>query len=340
MALATRWGRSQVIKKTGKFTPIDQWIHHEDAALVTDSCDSNTGPPFGSRYDDQISILGKDFQARAANQRVFLVGCGALGCEYLKGLCLMGVATGERGRIFVTDMDTIETSNLSRQFLFRSTDVGMSKSVTGARVIKDWNPLVNVEGLEKFVGPSTEEFFDDTFWSSLDVCWNALDNVLARQYTDGRCLWYSKPLLESGTMGTKANSEAILPYRTQTYNDGSDPPEVTIAMCTLRSFPYLPLHCIEFAKQALFTETFEFGPGQYEAFRTNTAMFFESLDAMPKPSERWRPLPSHLPLQCTRRFLMKGCAGWRQCRLSSRSLIFKRAVPSISARAFSSRSTS
>ena len=276
----------EVIKKTGKFTPIEQWIHHEDHALVTDECPANLGPVLGTRYDDQIAVLGKDFQARCAEARVFMVGCGALGCEYLKGLSLMGAATSRRGKVLVTDMDTIETSNLSRQFLFRDSDVGHSKSISGARVVKGWNPQMNVEGVEKFVGQSTEDTFDDEFWSSLDVCWNALDNVAARKYTDSRCLWYGKPLLESGTTGTKSNSEVILPFRTNSYNDGVDPPEVGIAMCTLRSFPFLPLHCIEFAKQKLFTEHYEFGPAQYKAFKDDMAGFFEQLGAMSTDNER------------------------------------------------------
>ena len=74
----------EVIKKTGKYLPIDGWIHHEDHSLVTDESPSNI-TPLGTRYDNQIMILGKDFQARCANQKVFMVGCGALGCEYLKG---------------------------------------------------------------------------------------------------------------------------------------------------------------------------------------------------------------------------------------------------------------
>jgi ubiquitin-activating enzyme E1 len=69
---------------------------------------------------------------------------------------MMGGGVGSRGKITVTDMDTIEVSNLSRQFLFRSTDVGNSKSTSGARVVKGWNKAMRVDGLEKFVGPSTE----------------------------------------------------------------------------------------------------------------------------------------------------------------------------------------
>jgi len=237
---------------------------------------------FGGRYDFQVSVLGKDFQAKAANQRVFLVGCGALGCEYLKGLALMGVATGKDGKVYVTDMDRIEVSNLSRQFLFRDSDVGHPKSVSGARIVKGWNPQMNVIPWEKKVGDDTEDFFNEEFWESLSVCWNALDNVMARKYTDGKCLLYSKPLLESGTLGTKCNHEVILPYRTSTYNDGkeSDADENQIAMCTLRSFPYLPLHCIEFAKQAYFSDYFEFGPDQYEIFRKDTNGFLEQLEGL------------------------------------------------------------
>ena len=272
----------EVLKASGKFTPIDQWIHHDESCLVVDECSSNVAPTFGSRYDYQIAVMGKDFQARAANQRVFLVGCGALGCEYLKGLALMGIGTGQDGKIWVTDMDRIEVSNLSRQFLFRQADVGHPKSVRGAMAVQKWNPRLNIEALEKRVGDDSEDFFDDKFWESLSVCWNALDNVQARQYTDNRCLFYSKPLLESGTLGTKTNSEVILPFRTSTYNDGNenDNNENQIAMCTLRSFPFLPLHCIEFAKQAYFSDYFEFGPEQYETFRKDKEVFFEQLDAM------------------------------------------------------------
>lgn len=70
-------------------------------------------------------------------------------------------------------------------------------------MVEKWNSSVNIEALEKKVGDDSEDFFDDKFWESLSVCWNALENVQARQYTDSCCLFYSKPLLESGTLGTK-----------------------------------------------------------------------------------------------------------------------------------------
>ena len=62
--------------------------------------------------------------------RIFLVGAGALGCEFLKMFALMGISTDKDGLVSVTDDDNIEISNLNRQFLFRKDNVGKSKSET------------------------------------------------------------------------------------------------------------------------------------------------------------------------------------------------------------------
>lgn len=55
---------------------------------------------------------------------MFLVGAGALGCEFIKAFALMGLSCGTEGTVTVTDDDVIEKSNLSRQFLFRDWNIG------------------------------------------------------------------------------------------------------------------------------------------------------------------------------------------------------------------------
>ena len=51
----------------------------------------------------------------------------------------------------------------------------------------------------------------------LDVVVNALDNVDARMYVDGRCVYFQKALLESGTLGTKCNTQMVIPNLTENY---------------------------------------------------------------------------------------------------------------------------
>lgn len=60
-------------------------------------------------------------------QTVFQVGAGAIGCELLKNFAMIGLACAGDGQVIVTDMDTIEKSNLNRQFLFRPWDVQVNQ---------------------------------------------------------------------------------------------------------------------------------------------------------------------------------------------------------------------
>ncbi len=77
------------------------------------------------RYAAEASVFGPEFVKAINDQRVFVVGAGAIGCELLKLLAVTGVGAGAKGMVTVTDMDNIEISNLSRQFLFRRADISV-----------------------------------------------------------------------------------------------------------------------------------------------------------------------------------------------------------------------
>ena len=110
---------------SGKFNPIKQYLYFDSLeSLPTGEVTEADCQPIGSRYDGQIAVFGKTFHDRITKMKQFLVGAGAIGCEMLKNWALMGLGT--QGVINVTDMDTIEKSNLNRQFLFRSPDVGVT----------------------------------------------------------------------------------------------------------------------------------------------------------------------------------------------------------------------
>jgi len=217
------------------------------------------------RYGSQIAVLGKKIHQKLTDLNIFLVGAGALGCEYVKMLALLGIGTSRKGKVHVTDMDRIEVSNLNRQFLFRKKDVGNPKSTTAGAACSRMNPEFSVQSYEVKVCPETEKQFNDDFWESLDFIVNALDNVKARQYVDRKCVWYEKPLFESGTLGTKANAQVILPHKTESYSDTTDPEEDGIPMCTLRNFPNKIEHCIEWAR-AEFNDVYVVGPQEVNSY--------------------------------------------------------------------------
>lgn len=62
---------------------------------------------------------------------------------------------------------------------------------------------------------------------------------------DRRCVYYHKPLLESGTLGTKGNTQVVIPFVTESYSSSQDPPEKSIPICTLKNFPNAIEHTIQ-----------------------------------------------------------------------------------------------
>lgn len=244
---------------SGKFNPVVQWLYFDSLESLPTSVERSEDlcRPLNSRYDGQIAVFGRDFQEKLANVNQFLVGAGAIGCEMLKNWAMIGLATGPKGKISVTDMDQIEKSNLNRQFLFRTKDVGKLKSDCAAESVQAMNPELKgkILTLRERVGQDSEHIFNENFWDELDGVTNALDNVDARTYIDRRCVFFRKPLLESGTLGTKGNTQVILPNLTESYSSSQDPPEQSFPMCTLRSFPNRIEHTIAWARD-LFSSYF------------------------------------------------------------------------------------
>ncbi|KAL9642679.1 hypothetical protein ABK040_009758 [Willaertia magna] len=258
---------------SGKFSPLNQYLHFDALeCLPEDESEYPTEEdcqPENSRYDGQIVVFGKKFQNKLLNQRQFIVGAGALGCEFLKNYAMIGIGCGETGKVTVTDMDNIEVSNLSRQFLFRRKHVGKQKSVVAAEAAKEMNPNLNILSLQDKVAPETEEVFDDEFWENLSGVTNALDNVQARLYVDSRCVYYRKPLLESGTLGTKGNVQVVVPFLTESYSSTRDPPEKEFPICTLKNFPNAIEHCIQWARDS-FEGFFNKVPNEVNAYLSKT----------------------------------------------------------------------
>ena len=265
----------EVIKAvTGRFTPTYQFMHFDalnilpdnylDTFNLTNMVSDRT--PIGSRYDGQIVVFGKNYMEQLQANQIFVVGSGAIGCEHLKNFAMMGIR-----KMFLTDMDHIEKSNLSRQFLFRSIDIGKSKSETASKRVCAMNPDIEVIAYTKKVSNDTINTYNSEFFEQIDVIATALDNTEARMFVDSLCIKHHKPLLESGTMGVKGSVQTIVPDLTETYADVRDPPDENIPVCTLKLFPYKYEHTIQYA-QNIFEEYFNKKIQSYKKVKENPSI--------------------------------------------------------------------
>ena len=251
---------------SSKFTPCDQFFTIGYIESLQEG-----EPKFtlkGDRYDPYRRIFGDEQQEAMQHLRYFMLGAGALGCEMLKNWALMGVATKEDGLVTLTDMDSIERSNLNRQFLFRDKDIGKMKSTAAAEAAQVMNPDFKIEAHQNRVGPESAHIYNDVFFYNLSGVCNALDNVATRRFSDQQCVFYKKPMLESGTLGTKAHYQMVVPYITESYSSMADPPEKDIPQCTLHNFPSNIDHCCMWARD-IFTGLFEQLPDSINKYITD-----------------------------------------------------------------------
>jgi adenylyltransferase/sulfurtransferase len=79
-------------------------------------------------------------QEKLSRARALVIGAGALGNEILKNLALLGV-----GNVFVTDLDVVANSNLSRSVLYRGADCGRPKVEVAAERTRDLYPEIRVQ---------------------------------------------------------------------------------------------------------------------------------------------------------------------------------------------------
>jgi len=254
---------SEIIKMiTMKYTPLNQWFTWSDHNVFSNY---DSSEQINNDYNTIIEELSK--------QNILLVGCGALGCEWLKNLAMLNNGTS----IDIVDYDHIENSNLTRQLLFRSKDVGKSKCKTAADVIQKVNPTMKINYYENKI--SHEDIaFSNMIFKDKTIVINALDNITARRYVDSICFDRSLPLFESGTMGTKGNTMPIIPFLTETYSNTNDIEDTKqFPICTIKNFPNQIQHTIHWARD--YFERYNRGPANCNMYSDNIS-FLDTLSAI------------------------------------------------------------
>lgn len=194
-----------------------------------------------------VGSLRKELADSLSTCKVLVVGAGGIGCELLKNLVLTGFKNIE-----VIDLDTIDVSNLNRQFLFQKKHVGKSKAQVAKDSALQFCPTANITAYhDSIMNPD----YNVEFFRKFMLVMNALDNRAARNHVNRMCLAADIPLIESGTAGYLGQVTMIKKGMTECYECQPKPTQKTFPGCTIRNTPSEPIHCIVWAKY-LFNQLF------------------------------------------------------------------------------------
>uniref|UniRef100_A0A671RPG5 Ubiquitin-like modifier-activating enzyme 6 n=1 Tax=Sinocyclocheilus anshuiensis TaxID=1608454 RepID=A0A671RPG5_9TELE len=225
---------------TGKFSPLQQWFYLDAIEVEAHCFNVDFGVCRGDRYDALRACIGESLCLKLHKFQVFMVGCGAIGCEMLKNMALMGVGLSRCSGELVQFLECY--------LLF--LDI-----TTAAAASLEINPELQIDAHLNKVCPATEDMYSDAFFSRLNLVVTALDNVEARRYVD------------------RSLSHTSLSPTTR------DPPEEEIPFCTLKSFPAVIEHTIQWARDK-FESAFSHKPSIYNMFWQSHSSAQEVLQRM------------------------------------------------------------
>ncbi|EXU99576.1 ubiquitin activating enzyme (E1) subunit UBA2 family protein [Metarhizium robertsii] len=227
------------------------------------------------RYNHQS--LGASLNSSVKQARVLMVGAGGIGCELLKNLALTGFS-----EIHIVDLDTIDLSNLNRQFLFRQEHIKKSKALVAKEVAEKFNPNVKIVAHHANIKDGN---FTVSWFRKFSIVFNALDNLEARRHVNKMCLAADVPLIESGTTGFNGQVQVIKKGVTACYDCTAKETPKTFPVCTIRSTPSQPIHCIVWGKSYLMNEIFGVSEDQSAFDHSEDAENAHEIEELKKESD-------------------------------------------------------
>ena len=162
------------------------------------------------RYSRQIILkeIGCEGQEKLLQAKVLVIGAGGLGSPALYYLASAGIGT-----LGIVDFDTVGISNLQRQILHYTEDIGRKKVDSAEEKLKKINPQVNIIKHSSRVKEGNIEELVQQY----DVIVDAVDNFAARYLISDCCYFMKKPLIEGAVLGFEGLLMTILPGKSPCY---------------------------------------------------------------------------------------------------------------------------
>ncbi|KUG22290.1 dinucleotide-utilizing enzymes involved in molybdopterin and thiamine biosynthesis family 2 [hydrocarbon metagenome] len=158
-----------------------------------------------SRYSRQLPLIGEEGQEKLKKTKILIAGAGGLGSPIATYLALAGV-----GCIVIVDSDNVEVSNLNRQTLHWSADVGRKKTVSAKEKLRTINPYVEVETISCTIG---ETNVNDVV-ADADLIIDALDNFATRYLLNSVAVLRNIPFFHGAVRGFHGHVMTIIPNQT------------------------------------------------------------------------------------------------------------------------------
>jgi adenylyltransferase/sulfurtransferase len=182
--------------------------------------DSILSPREIRRYNKQIMIpdIGIKGQEKLKQAKVLVIGAGGLGCPVLQYLEAAGV-----GNIGIAEFDVVDESNLQRQVLYGSEDLGKLKSIIAKNCLEHLNPLIEIEIYNLRCDRSNSMWI----FKNYDIIVDATDNYEARYIISDTCVILGKPMVH-GSIFKYESTISVFNYKGgATYRCFNPDPEIS-----------------------------------------------------------------------------------------------------------------
>ncbi|EHQ35545.1 HesA/MoeB/ThiF family protein [Methanoplanus limicola] len=157
------------------------------------------------RYKRQILLFGEEGQERLSGSKAFIAGAGGLGSPVATYLTIAGV-----GEITISDCDSVDLSNLNRQFLHHDKDIGRRKTESAADKLSSMNPDVVIRGIDMRISEDNVS----GLVKGCDIIIDCLDNFETRQVLNRAAVNLNIPLVHGGISGWSGQATTVIPHKT------------------------------------------------------------------------------------------------------------------------------